>query len=62
MVPIHPRCLARRSLSEGGYIAKFPLTIPEFDSKKFEGLLAALDDQEDVQEVYSNADLPTVGH
>jgi YebC/PmpR family DNA-binding regulatory protein len=36
------------------YISKFPLTLSVEDSEKFETLLAALDDQEDVQNVYSN--------
>lgn len=38
-----------------GFVAKFPTTLSEDDSKKFESLLSALDDQDDVQEVYSNA-------
>ncbi|MBI2023272.1 YebC/PmpR family DNA-binding transcriptional regulator [Candidatus Giovannonibacteria bacterium] len=38
------------------FTAKFPLTLSEHDSKLFEDLLSALDDNEDVQEVYSNAE------
>ena len=48
----------RRSPSEGGFIAKFPQTLSETDTKKFDALLSALDDHDDVQEVYSNAQLP----
>lgn len=40
------------------FAAKFPTTFSADDSKKFEDLLSALDDHDDVQEVYSNADLP----
>src|SRR3989344_5070890 len=40
---------------EGNFSAKFPTTLSGDDSKKFEELLSALDDQDDVQEVYSNA-------
>lgn len=40
------------------FIAKYPVNLSESDSKNFENLLSALDDQDDVQEVYSNADLP----
>ncbi|MDP3934815.1 MAG: YebC/PmpR family DNA-binding transcriptional regulator, partial [Candidatus Giovannonibacteria bacterium] len=39
------------------FVAKFPTTLSEDDSKKFESLLSALDDHDDVQEVYSNAQL-----
>lgn len=39
------------------FIAKFPTTLSADDSKKFEALLSALDDHDDVQKVYSNADL-----
>lgn len=38
-----------------GFIPKFPVSLSEADFKKFDELLSALDDQEDVQEVYSNA-------
>ena len=44
----------RRSLGEGGYIPKFPMALSEEDNKKLENLLSALDDQDDVQEVYTN--------
>lgn len=37
------------------YIAKFPINLSESDAKQFENLLSALDDLDDVQEVYSNA-------
>lgn len=50
--------LSAGRLGEGGYIAKFPTTLSEEDSKKFESLLSALDDHDDVQEVYSNAQSP----
>ncbi len=40
------------------FTAKFPVTLSPEDSKKFEELLSALDDQEDVQEVYSNEAAP----
>ena len=40
------------------FTAKFPMTLSESDSKKFEALLSALDDHDDVQEVYSNAEMP----
>ena len=40
------------------FVAKYPVQLSPDDSKKFESLLSALDDQDDVQEVYSNADLP----
>src|SRR3989344_3193295 len=36
------------------YIAKFPVTLSNEDNKKMETLLEALDNQDDVQEVYSN--------
>ena len=39
------------------FVAKFPTTLSEDDFKKFESLLSALDDQDDVQEVYSNANI-----
>lgn len=39
------------------FVAKYPLNLPESDSKKFEELLSTLDDHDDVQEVYSNASL-----
>lgn len=40
------------------FIPKFPIQLSGDDTKKFEELLSVLDDHEDVQEVYSNADLP----
>lgn len=40
------------------FTPKYPLQLSESDSKKFEELLSALDDHDDVQEVYSNANLP----
>lgn len=40
------------------FTPKYPLQLSETDSKKFEALLSALDDHDDVQEVYSNANLP----
>ncbi|MDP3762740.1 MAG: YebC/PmpR family DNA-binding transcriptional regulator [bacterium] len=42
---------------DGDFIAKFPQTLTGEDSKKFETLLEALSDQDDVEEVYSNAQL-----
>ena len=39
------------------FVAKYPVQLSPDDSKKFEGLLSALDDQDDVQEVYSNAEI-----
>jgi len=39
------------------FVAKFPTTLSENDSKKFDALLSALDDHDDVQEVYSNAEI-----
>ena len=48
----------RRSFSEGGYIPKFPMALSDEDNKKLEDLLSALDDQDDVQEVYTNAETP----
>ncbi len=39
------------------FIAKFPMALSENDSKKFEDLLSVLDDHDDVQEVYSNAEI-----
>ena len=39
------------------FTAKFPINLSDDDAKKFEELLSALDDQEDVQEVYLNANL-----
>jgi len=40
------------------YTAKFPAQLSRDDAKKFDELLTALDDQEDVQDVYSNAEFP----
>ena len=40
-----------------GFVAKFPTALSESDSQKFEALLSALDDHDDVQEVYSNAEI-----
>ena len=40
------------------FSAKFPTTLSEQDTKQFEALLSALDDHDDVQEVYSNAETP----
>lgn len=37
------------------FTAKFPINLSESDAKQFENLLSALDDLDDVQEVYSNA-------
>lgn len=39
------------------YKAKFPQQLSPEDSKKFESLLGALNNQEEVEEVYSNAEL-----
>lgn len=39
------------------FVAKYPVNLSESDSKKFEDLLSALDDHDDIQEVYSNANL-----
>lgn len=39
------------------FVAKYPVLLSLEDSKKFEGLLSALDDHDDVQEVYSNAEI-----
>ena len=36
------------------FVAKFPLTLSEEDNKKLNNILEALDDQDDIQEVYSN--------
>ena len=36
------------------YTAKFPLALSETDNEKYEALLEALDNQDDIQEVYSN--------
>ncbi len=36
------------------FTAKFPIQLSEADSKKLEELFTALDDQDDVQDVYSN--------
>lgn len=36
------------------YIPNFPMNLSEVDNKQFESLLEALDNHEDVQEVYSN--------
>ncbi|MDP2668701.1 MAG: YebC/PmpR family DNA-binding transcriptional regulator [bacterium] len=40
------------------FTAKFPAQLSGDDIQKFEELLSALDDQEDVQDVYSNAETP----
>lgn len=40
------------------FAAKYPVNLSESDSKKFEDLLSALDDHDDVQEVYSNGEMP----
>ena len=42
---------------EKDFIAKYPVELSGDDAKKFENLLSALDDHDDVQEVYSNAQL-----
>ncbi|OGF63933.1 hypothetical protein A2661_02125 [Candidatus Giovannonibacteria bacterium RIFCSPHIGHO2_01_FULL_45_24] len=39
------------------FAAKFPQSLSPEDSKKFEALLEALSDHDDVQEVYSNAEV-----
>lgn len=39
------------------FAAKFPQVLSPEDSKKFEALLSALDDHDNVQEVYSNAEI-----
>ena len=50
---------ARPAGGEGKeFIAKYPVSLSPEDSKKFEALLSALDDHDDVQEVYSNAETP----
>ena len=41
----------------GDFIAKFPMTLAPADEKNFEALLEALSEQDDVEEVYSNAQL-----
>lgn len=41
-------------LGKINFTPKFPVTLSESDSKKFNALLEALDEQDDVQEVYSN--------
>ncbi|OGF62316.1 hypothetical protein A2926_04385 [Candidatus Giovannonibacteria bacterium RIFCSPLOWO2_01_FULL_44_40] len=38
------------------FIAKYPVNLSESDSRKFDALLSSLDDHDDVQEVYSNAE------
>ena len=42
------------------FTAKYPVQLSPDDSKKFESLLSALDDHDDVQEVYSNAEIPEI--
>ncbi|KKS96498.1 hypothetical protein A3B05_02515 [Candidatus Giovannonibacteria bacterium RIFCSPLOWO2_01_FULL_43_160] len=39
------------------FVAKYPVSLSPEDSKKFEELLSALSDHDDVQEVYSNAEM-----
>lgn len=39
------------------FVAKYPVSLSPEDSKQFENLLSALSDHDDVQEVYSNADI-----
>src|SRR3989344_280573 len=39
---------------EDSYVAKFPLTLSAEDTKKLEELMGALDEHDDVQEVYTN--------
>ena len=39
------------------FTAKYPVNLSAEDSKRFEGLLSALSDHDDVQEVYSNAEI-----
>ena len=39
----------------GEFVPKFPVTLGEEETKQFEALLEALDEIEDVQEVYSNS-------
>ncbi len=41
----------------GDFSAKFPMTLGENDAKKFEALLEALSDQDDVENVYANAEI-----
>ena len=36
------------------FIARFPLNISEEDNNKLNNILEALDEQDDIQEVYSN--------
>ena len=43
----------------GDFVAKFPMALGENDAKKFEELLEALSEYEDVGEVYSNSQLKT---
>ena len=39
----------------GEYVPKFPLELSSDDTKKLESLLEALDEHDDVQEVYTNS-------
>ena len=46
---------------DGDFIAKFPMTLAPADEKNFEALLEALSEQDDVENVWANADLPAGG-
>lgn len=46
---------------DGDFIAKFPMTLAPADEKNFEALLETLSEQDDVENVWSNADLPAGG-
>jgi len=41
--------------SAGGWKARFPQAIPQEDKKKLEALVAALEENDDVQDVFTNA-------
>ncbi|MDP3785283.1 MAG: YebC/PmpR family DNA-binding transcriptional regulator [bacterium] len=47
----------RRSQSEGGFIAKFPQILSPDDAKKFEELLEALSEHDDIENVYANVEV-----
>lgn len=52
-----PASNASRSDAGWDFTAKFPINLSESDAKQFENLLSALDDLDDIQEVYSNANM-----
>ena len=42
--------------AEKGWKAKFPQKLSEDDAKKFAALFAALEDNDDIQEIFTNAE------